>query len=269
MDLTPYLPLIFGLLVTGVFAGLMAGLLGIGGGLVLVPVLFYVFSSMTDNVVTALTTATATSLAIIVPTSVSSILAHYRQKNIDKALLKKWWMWILLGVLCATGLINWLRGPWIQLVFSVFAISMGIKMLLQRKGPAVPSKMWRYIPASTTPWGIGLISTLVGIGGGTLTVPALTSQGYLMSRAIGTSAAVGFIIALPAATTLLFATPPANPVPFTFGLVNLAAFACTAPLATLVAPIGAKWSKRVKPSTLKKVFAIILIITGIRIAFQL
>lgn len=269
MELTPYVPLIVGLLATGVVAGLMAGLLGIGGGLVLVPVLFYVFSSITDNPVTALTTATATSLAIIVPTSVSSVLAHYRQNNIDQTLLKKWWVWILFGVLCATSLINWLRGPWIQIVFSAFAISMGIKMFMHRPGPTTPMRLWQKIPKAVTPWGIGLMSTLVGIGGGTLTIPALTSQGYIMTRAIGTSAAVGFIIALPAATSLLFATAPLDPIPFTIGLVNLTAFACTAPLATLVAPIGAKWSKRVNPNTLKKVFAVILIVTGVRIALQL
>lgn len=269
MDITPYLPMIISLLVTGVIAGLMAGLLGIGGGLVLVPVLFYVFSGQTQDPVTALTTATATSLAIIVPTSISSVSAHFRQKNIDIALLKTWWIWILLGVLCASSLINWLRGVWIQVLFSGFAIFMGVKIALQGSKKNTPSTFWRYIPNASAPWSIGFISTLVGIGGGTLTVPALTSKGYIMSRAIGTSSAVGFIIALPAALSLMLASPPADPIPFTLGLVNIAAFAITAPLATLVAPIGARWSKRVDPKQLKRLFALVLVVTGVRIALSI
>ena len=268
MDIMSLLPMIVGLLVTGVVAGLMAGLLGIGGGLVLVPVLFYVFSGQTQDPVTALTTATATSLAIIVPTSVSSVAAHFRQKNIDTDLLKVWWPWILLGVLCASSLINWLRGPWIQILFSAFAIGMGIKIALQGNKKNVPSRYWRHVPTATVPLFIGLISTLVGIGGGTLTVPALSSKGYIMSRAIGTSAAVGFIIALPAALSLMLAQTPHAAIPFTLGLVNIAAFAITAPLATLVAPIGARWSKRVDPKNLKRLFAVVLIVTGIRIALS-
>lgn len=266
MDIMPYLPMILSLMVTGVIAGLMAGLLGIGGGLISVPVLFYVFSGQTTDPVTALTTATATSLAIIVPTSISAVAAHYRHQNIDIALLKTWWPWILLGVLCASSLINWLRGAWIQVLFSGFAIFMGIKIALQSSKQNTPSAFWRYIPNLTVPWAIGFISTLVGIGGGALTVPALTSKGYIMSRAIGTSSTVGFIIALPAALTLMLANPPANPIPFTVGLVNIAAFAITAPLATLVAPLGARWSKKIDAKQLKRLFALILIVTGTRIA---
>lgn len=269
MEWLNYLPMIIGLLFTGIISGLMAGLLGIGGGLVLVPVLFYVFSTQTDSPVTALTTATATSLAIIVPTSISSVLAHFKHSNIDTLLLRHWWPWILFGVLVATSLINWVRGPWIQVLFSAFAITMGIKIALQGKTTGQPSPLWQRIPQAFIPWVIGLISTLVGIGGGTLTVPALASRGYEMARAIGTSAAVGFVIALPAALSLMLASPAAQAVPFTLGLVNIAAFAITAPMATLVAPLGARWSKRMDPRHLKRLFAAVLIITGIRIALSL
>ncbi|AYA64744.1 sulfite exporter TauE/SafE family protein [Alteromonas sp. RKMC-009] len=262
------LTIILAMMGTGVFAGILAGLLGVGGGIVIVPVLFFLYQALGISADTAMIVATATSLATIVPTSVSSIMAHNRKGNVDFELLKHWAIFILLGVLAGSYLVTKTDGKWLAMMFGIIATLSALNMLIGKKNAiaqSLPGKGGQSIMATC----IGFFSSMVGIGGGTLTVPTLTFCNYPAHRAVGTAAAVGLIISLPAALTMLIVGERPADAPFaTFGLVNLLGFACIVPLTVLFAPVGASIANKLNPAMLKKVFALVLIITGVRMLAQ-
>jgi uncharacterized membrane protein YfcA len=259
---------ILSLIGTGVFAGLLAGLLGVGGGIVIVPVLFFLFQALGVSAESAMVIATATSLATIVPTSISSIRAHHSKGNVDFALLKAWAVFILMGVLAGSYLVTVLDANFLTLMFGVIATLSAINMLIGKKDAlfnGLPGRVGQSIMAAC----IGFFSSMVGIGGGTLTVPTLTFCNYPAHKAVGTAAAVGLIISLPAAITLLFVGTTPVDAPFaTYGYVNLLGFACIVPLTVIFAPIGAGIANKLDAGLLKKIFAVVLIITGLRMLAQ-
>nr|WP_199244085.1 sulfite exporter TauE/SafE family protein [Bacterioplanes sanyensis] len=262
-------PTLLALIVTGVFAGILAGLLGVGGGIVIVPVLFFLFQSFGVSAESAMLIATATSLATIVPTSISSIRSHHRQGNVDVDLLKHWAIFILIGVLLGSWQVTRVDGTWLTVLFGVIATLSALNMLF-RSGK---SALFASLPgkAGQTSMGafIGFFSSMVGIGGGTLSVPLLTLCNYPAHKAVGTAAAIGLIISLPGALTmLLLGETPADAPAATFGLINLAGFACIVPLTVLCAPLGASLAAKLNAAKLKQVFAIVLLITGLRMLMQ-
>lgn len=253
---------------TGVFAGLLAGLLGVGGGIVIVPVLYFLFQALGVSAQTSMVVATATSLATIVPTSVSSIRAHHAKGNVDWSLLKAWALFILIGVLIGSFMVTRIDGDWLTIMFGVIACLSAINMFVNKK-PSLTEQLPGRLGQSTMATLIGLFSSMVGIGGGTLTVPTLTFCNYPAHRAVGTAAAVGLIISFPAALMLMAAGQPPADAPFgTVGLVNLVGFVCIVPLTVLLAPVGATLASRLNAAVLKKVFAVVLIITGLRMLAQ-
>lgn len=263
------LPTIAALIGTGIVAGLLAGLLGVGGGIVIVPILYFLFQAFGVTADSAMVIATATSLATIVPTSISSIRAHHKKGNVDFALLKVWWVFILAGVLLGSYLVTRVNGEILTTLFGIIATLSALNMLLARKTALFESLPGKLGQASMGT-GIGLFSSLVGIGGGTLTVPTLTFFNYPAHKAVGTAAAVGLIISLPAAITMLTIGVTPNDAPLgTYGLVNLVGFVCIVPLTVLFAPIGANIAQKLDATKLKKVFAVVLMITGIRMLAQL
>jgi len=262
------LTVILSLMGTGIFAGLLAGMLGVGGGIVIVPVLFFLFQALGVSPDSAMVIATATSLATIVPTSISSIRAHNAKGNVDIVLLKAWAPFILVGVLVGSYLVTIVNATFLTLLFGVIATLSATNMLVGKKEAIfnqLPSPAGQSVMASC----IGLFSSMVGIGGGTLTVPTLTFCNYPAHKAVGTAAAVGLIISLPAALTLLFVGTAPVDAPFaTVGYVNLLGFACIVPLTVLFAPVGANIASKSDAGLLKKIFAVVLIITGLRMLAQ-
>lgn len=264
-----YLPLVLALAGTGAFAGVLAGLLGVGGGIVIVPVLFFLFQGLGVSAGSAMVVATATSLATIVPTSISSIRAHHARGNVDFALLRLWGPFVFIGVLVGSYGVSVAEGQWLTTLFGVIATLSALNMLLRAGSPALFQRLPGKAGQSLMGGLIGLFSTLVGIGGGTLSVPTLTACNFPAHRAVGTAAAIGLIISLPAAVTLLIAgQTPADAPAGTLGLVNLVGFACIVPLTVLFAPVGARIAHALDPNKLKKVFAVVLLITGLRMLAQ-
>lgn len=268
--ITNNLTTILGLLATGAFAGILAGLLGVGGGIVIVPVLFFLFQSYGVSADSAMLIATASSLATIIPTSLSSIRSHQRKGNVDFALLKRWAPRILIGVLAGSVLVTRVEGTWLTGLFGVIATLSALNMLL-RTGksalfPSLPGPTGQSAMAAS----IGFFSSMVGIGGGTLSVPMLTLCNYPAHKAVGTAAAIGLIISLPGALTmLLLGSTPSDAPAGTIGLVNLASLVCIVPLTVLCAPLGASLAAKLDPIKLKKVFAVVLLITGLRMLAQI
>ncbi|RVA56389.1 sulfite exporter TauE/SafE family protein, partial [Mesorhizobium sp. M7A.F.Ca.CA.004.09.1.2] len=190
--------LVAGLAMTGVASGVLAGLLGVGGGIVIVPVLFWVLSlfQFSPDVISHL--AVATSLAVIIPTSISSMRSHNRRGNVDRPLLNLWGPAIFVGALVGGIMSKFIPGAGLRLVFGVVGLLVAVNMALPKHlviSDHLPKSGWinRAIAAV-----IGFVSSLMGIGGGTLSVPTLSSFSFPVHRAVGTSSALGLLIALPA-----------------------------------------------------------------------
>lgn len=258
------------LVATGIFAGILAGLLGVGGGIVIVPVLFFLFQSFGVSPESAMLVATATSLATIVPTSISSIRAHHQKGNVDFDLLKGWAVFILIGVLLGSGLVTVIDGTLLTMLFGIIATLSALNMLLRTGKSALYQQLPSIAVQKVMGTSVGFFSAMVGIGGGTLSVPLLTLYNYPAHKAVGTAAAIGLIISLPGALTMLVLGGTPNDAPVgTFGLVNLIGFICIVPLTVLFAPVGATLAAKLDAAKLKKLFAIVLLITGLRMLAQL
>lgn len=261
---------ILALIATGVFAGILAGLLGVGGGIVIVPVLFFLFQSFGVSPESAMLVATATSLATIVPTSISSIRSHNQKGNVDFSLLKRWAVFILMGVLVGSWLVTRVEGTMLTMLFGGIAVLSALNMLFRTGKSALYQKLPNTTGQTVMGVSIGFFSAMVGIGGGTISVPLLTLYNYPAHKAIGTAAAIGLIISLPGALTMLtLGSTPTDAPAGTFGLVNLFAFICIVPLTVLFAPVGASLAAKLDAVKLKKIFAFVLLFTGLRMLAQL
>ena len=256
---------VLSLVVTGAIAGILAGLLGVGGGIVIVPVLFFLFQSFGVSPESAMPVALATSLATIIPTSISSIRSHHKKGNVDFELLKQWVGFVFFGVLLGSYVVTRVDGMWLTVLFGLIATLSSINMLFRTKKSALFQQLPGRIGQSIMGASIGFLSSMVGIGGGTISVPLLTLYNYPAHKAVGTAAAIGLLISLPGALTmfLLGSTPVDAPIG-TFGFVNLVGFLCIVPLTVLFAPIGASIAVKLDSIQLKKVFAVALLITGLR-----
>mgnify|MGYP001418129639 FL=1 len=254
-----------GLLITGVIGGLIAGLFGVGGGIVIVPILFWIFTSLNFPNEILMHMAIGSSLATIIPTSISSAIAHYHRGSIEIDIIKKWAPGIFLGAIIG-GLsgkyfsVNELKYLFASIAFLV-ALNMFFKEPLRLGNNFPKSRLLNIIMSSL----IGLVSSLMGVGAGTLGVPALVALSVPIHKAIGTAAALGLFIAVPATLGLAFSgfNIPNRP-PMSIGYVNLIAFFIMFPLTVFFAPVGVKLAHRINQRALKSIFGIFLIITSIK-----
>jgi len=254
-----------GLLITGVVGGLIAGLFGVGGGIVIVPILFWIFTSLNFPNEILMHMAIGSSLATIIPTSISSARAHYHRGSIEIDIIKKWAPGIFLGAIIG-GLsgkyfsVNELKYLFASIAFLV-ALNMFFKEPLRLGNNFPKSRLLNIIMSSL----IGLVSSLMGVGAGTLGVPALVALSVPIHKAIGTAAALGLFIAVPATLGLAFSgfNIPNRP-PMSIGYVNLIAFFIMFPLTVFFAPVGVKLAHRINQRALKSIFGIFLIITSIK-----
>ncbi|RVU35334.1 sulfite exporter TauE/SafE family protein [Rheinheimera riviphila] len=260
---------VLALAVTGIFAGILAGLLGVGGGIVIVPVLFFLFQSNGVSADSAMLIATATSLATMIPTSLSSIRSHRKQGNVDVDLLRRWSLFVVSGVLVGSWLVTRVDGTMLTILFGVIAILSALNMLFRTGKSALFSQLPGITAQRVMAAGTGFFSSMVGIGGGTISVPLLTLYNYPVHQAVGTASAIGLLIALPGALTMLLLGNTPNDAPTgTIGFVNLLGFCCIVPLTVLFAPVGAALAARLDSAKLKKIFAIVVLCTGVRMLGQ-
>lgn len=262
-----YLMFVAAIAVAGVFAGLIAGLLGVGGGLVLVPVLFYLFHQMGVDPSVALHVSIGTSLATIIATAISSSRAHYKKGGVDTELLKHWAPWLILGALIAMSVFSSIKSVALGIIFSVMTFSIAMYMLFGAARKNADNSVGN-LPKGPIRWISGLLvaglSSIMGIGGGSLTVPLLSYYQYPMRKAVGTAAAVGLVISLPGAIGALFAGLGQTGLPpFSVGYVNILAFAILIPITAFVAPYGARLAHSINPVYLRYAFAAFLLFNSI------
>ena len=247
-------------------AGFMAGLLGVGGGIIMVPALYYAFTVLDYDIITRMHLSVGTSLAIIIPTSIISTKTHMEYDAVDFKMVKSFGVFILLGVILGTFLAVNLRTPQLVLFFSIFAFIVGLFFIFLREKLVENPKKISDIIKNISGIIIGFISVPLGIGGGSLMVPFMRTLGYDIRKSIGTSAAVGFLISVSGAMTMIIGGEIINNVktPFSIGYINLLGFLVFVPVTMVMARIGAKVVYKINKKLLSKIFGTFLLIVSIR-----
>jgi uncharacterized membrane protein YfcA len=266
---TDLLLLALAMLATGAIGGVLAGLLGIGGGIVIVPVLDAALQFLGTEPSIRMHVAVATSLATIIPTSLASSRAHYRRDSVDVPLVRRWAPFVLVGSIAGTWIASRVDSSVLSAVFATVAFIIGVKLVLpmhdRRLTPDVP-RGWLI---GGVPLTIGAVSSMMGIGGGTLSVAALTLFNQPIHRAVGTAALFGLVIALPGTAGFMLAgygdmrLPPGS-----VGYVNLVGFALISPTTVLAAPLGAAIAHRLTQRRLSALFGLFLLTMSFRMAWQ-
>lgn len=254
-------------LLIGAIAGVLAGLMGIGGGLVIVPMLTFAFTAQGIPHEHILHMALGTSLASIVFTAVSSLRAHHRRGAVRWPIVTRITPGILVGTFCGSWVASLLSTNFLKIFFAVFLLWVGTQMLL-----GIKPKAAREIPGNAGMFGaggvIGVFSSLVGIGGGTLSVPFMVYHNVTMHQAIGTSAAIGFPIALAGTAGYIFNGLGASGLPpGSIGFIHLSALVGIALASVCTAPLGARLAHSLPVDKLKKLFAVLLYLVGLRMLF--
>ena len=247
-------------------AGFMAGLLGVGGGIIIVPALYYAFTVLDFDIATRMHISVGTSLAIILPTSIISAKTHMEHKAVDIKLVKSFGIFIILGVIGGTFLAVNLRTSDFILFFSIMAFIVGLFFIFFRDKFLENPKKIKDSIKNISGIGVGFISVLLGIGGGSLMVPFMRTFGYDIRRSIGTASAIGILIAISGTLTMMTGGEIINNVntPYTIGYINLFGFIVFVPVTMLMARIGAKAVYRIDKKLLSKIFGTFLIIVSIR-----
>ncbi len=248
----------------GGVAGVLAGLLGVGGGVVIVPMLVALFTTQHFAPASILHLAVGTSLASIVFTSISSLRAHHRRGAVDWQVVRRVTPGILAGTLAGSFVAAQLSGRLLKGFFVVFLYLIAIQLLLDAR-----PKPSRQLPGATGMFGagtvIGGVSSLVGIGGGSMSVPFLVWCNVSLPNAIGTSAAIGLPIALAGAVGYAASGLGTGALPaYSLGFVHLPALAGVAVVSVLTAPFGARLAHALPVSHIKKTFALLLAVMGTR-----
>lgn len=249
----------------GALAGLLAGLFGIGGGLVIVPVLVWLFDNQGIAESLVMIMAIATSLATIVVTALSSISAHYRLGNINRQAVRHLVPGILIGAIVGALVANSLSSTILRTIFILYLIFTGIKMAFQLKPT---SDLLNLSAPILTVSGlvIGLISAVLGIGGGTLTVPLLVAGNFAMRNAVGTASACGLPIAVTATISYGLLGMQATQLPeWSIGYIYLPAFWGIVCTSVMIAPYGARLANHLPTETLKRYFSVMLFIAALKL----
>ncbi|MCB1355333.1 MAG: sulfite exporter TauE/SafE family protein [Maritimibacter sp.] len=261
-DFSTYLPLLLLLMAIGGFAGVLAGLLGVGGGIVLVPAFYYTFAGLGFESGELMQVCLATSLATIIVTSARSVSAHHKRGAVRWDILKSWAPGIVVGAVIGVLVAAGLRSATLQMIFGILAFTIGLYMLFGNAAWRVADEM----PGGPLRWVlspiVGFLSVLMGIGGGSFGVPIMTLHSVPIHRAVATAAGFGFIIALPSVIAFFFVHVAGAP-PWTLGAVNIPAFLVVIAMTTITAPIGARIAHALDPKPLKRVFGVFLTLVAL------
>ena len=261
------------LLVIGGAGGFLSGLLGVGGGVLFVPALFFAMTALGFDAQHAMHIAVATSLLIVFATGSTSAVSHYKRGGVDLALVKSWGPFILLGVAIGALFASSIDGDVLKRVFAGITLLISAYMAFGREKITGEGVAWLTMKVQRVFCiGIGMISSMIGVGGAILTVPMMSYSGMPMQKAVGTGAALGIVISLPGTIGFMLSGMLHNIdglPPYSVGYVNFAAAAAIVPTAMLLAPVGVKISHAMPRLMLRRVFAAVLVIVSIRMFMSL
>ena len=267
MDVATLAPLLALLLVTGGIAGVIAGLLGVGGGIVLVPAFLFVFTQLGFDGPDVMRICLATSLATIVVTSIRSVSSHYAKGAVDTGILKGWAPGIVLGAILGVWLATLLDTQALKLIFGVLVLIVGLWLTFGSSRWTIASEMPTEPLRSAMSFTVGTLSTLMGIGGGSFGVPIMTLFGRPIHTAVATAAGFGLLIAVPSVLGFLLA-PATNAPPLTIGSVNLIAFVVVVAMTWLTTPLGVKLAHATDAGRLKRIFGGFLLLVALRMIWS-
>jgi len=254
---------------TAIPVGFVAGLFGIGGGLITVPFLYYIFGKLGIDQAYLMHLAVGTSFAIIIPTSTVSVLTHHKFKAVDFDIVKSYGIFVVLGVIVGTIFAATLKTKSLVLFFSIVILFLGIYLLLlkeKEKNIIIKIKLHLKIILGFI---VGFISAPMGIGGAVMNVPILKFFGYSINKAIGSAAAVGFLIALFGAIGFLISGSYLKTnLPLSIGFLNIPAFLIFIPITTFMARIGAKTVHKIDKNKISKFFGIFLLLIATKFFYE-
>ena len=254
---------------TAIPVGFVAGLFGIGGGLITVPFLYYIFNSLGIDQQYLMHLAVGTSFAIIIPTSIVSVLTHHKFNAVDFDIVKSYGIYVILGVIIGTIFAASLKTKSLVLFFSIVIFFLGIYLLLLKEkevNAIIKIKLYLKIILGFL---TGFISAPMGIGGAIMNVPILKFFGYSINKAIGSAAAIGFLIALFGAIGFLITGSYLKTnLPLSIGFLNVPAFLIFIPITTLMARLGARTVHKIDKNKISKYFGIFLLIIATKFLLE-
>ncbi len=270
LTIAELLPFALAILAASTLAGIMAGIFGIGGGAILVPVLYQFLTMLGVDEAVRMHVCVGTSLAIIIPTSMRSFTSHLKKGAVDLQLLRQWMVAVPLGVIIASLIAASISSAGLRAIFAMIAILVALRLLFNREnwriGNDVPANPVRALAGLV----IGFLSTLMGIGGGVLTNTFMTLFNRPMHQAVATSSGVGILISIPATIGFIWAGWGVdNLPPFSLGYVNPVAVLMVIPVTVLVAPLGVRIAHALNKRQLEIAFGLFLLVVAARYFYSL
>ena len=258
-----YLPFIILMIITAFPVGFFAGLFGIGGGLITVPFLFFIFSSLDIDSNYVMHLAVGTSFSIIIPTSFVSVYTHNKHGAVDLQIIKSYALFVIIGVIIGTSLASVMKTKGLILFFTIVVYFLSIYLLFLREKAQDTKPNFNLLPKIVFGFISGFISAPMGIGGAVMNVPILKYFGYPINKAIGSAAAIGFFIALFGAIGFLISGSylDAN-LPLSIGFINVPALLIFIPITTLMAKVGANAVHKIEKQKITRFFGIFLLVVG-------
>ncbi|MDI7864904.1 sulfite exporter TauE/SafE family protein [Rhizobiaceae bacterium n13] len=258
------------LAIAGGIAGLLAGLFGIGGGAILVPVFYQVFGLIGVDEAVRMHLSVGTSLAIIVPTSLRSFLAHLKHGAVDLDLLKGWTIAVPLGAVIAAVIASEASSETLRIIFAAIALLVAFRMIFNREswrlGSDLPPNPAKFLVGT----GIGVLSGLMGVGGGVLNNTFMSLYGRTMHQAVATSAGVGVLISIPGLFGYVWAGwGDAGLPPFSSGFINWVAVFLIIPVTMIAAPYGAQLAHTMSKRQLETGFGIFMVLIALRFVYSI
>ena len=251
------------MLFTAIPVGFFAGLFGIGGGLITVPFLFFIFEYLNIDKSYIMHLAVGTSFSIIIPTSLVSVLTHKKHNSVDFNIIKSYGVFVIIGVLLGTFSAALMQTKSLLLFFAIVVYCLGAYLLNIKYSTKEIKPNFSLAPKIIFGFISGFISATMGIGGAIMNVPTLRYFGYPINKAIGSAAAIGFVISIFGVLGFLISgSILKSNLPFSIGFINIPAFLIFIPITTFMARVGANASNRMNRSKLQRFFGIFLYVIG-------
>ena len=254
--------------VTAIFAGFFAGFFGIGGGIITVPCLFYIFGAVGIDKSFIMHLAVGTSFAIIVPTAMMSVFTHYKHKAVDFGVVKTYGIFVVLGVIIGTLFAASMNTKSLVLFFSVIIYLLALNLIFLKDKTKIKLK-FSLLQRTVLGFIVGFVSSLMGIGGAIMNVPILKFVGYTINKAIGSAASIGFLISVFGTLGFLVSgILVKTDIPLSAGFINIPAFLIFIPITMFMAKIGANKAHKIDKTKLQVFFGLFLYIVGTIFVFR-
>ena len=254
--------------VTAVVAGFFAGFFGIGGGIITVPCLFYIFGAVGIDKSFIMHLAVGTSFAIIVPTAMMSVFTHYKHQAVDFGVIKTYGIFVVIGVIIGTFFAASMQTKSLVLFFSIIIYLLALNLIFLKDKTKIKLK-FTLLQRTFLGFIVGFVSSLMGIGGAIMNVPILKFVGYTINKAIGSAASIGFLISVFGSLGFLFSGILIKTnIPLSVGFINIPAFLIFIPITVFMAKVGASTVHKMKKEIIAKLFGFFLIIIASRFLYD-